>query len=97
MLDEQEQRDRFNSQNGQELEYSDDSTESKRKHLPKIDGKDTILRRMAQWEFSIEQQEEVGKAMSVGVPEEKILDYFYPDVDVGEMRQVREEYEKASA
>ena len=97
MLDEQEQRDRFNSQNGQELEYSEDSTESMRKHLPKIDGKDTILRRMAQWEFSIEQQEEVGKAMSVGVPEEKILDYFYPDVDVGEMRQVREEYEKASA
>ena len=65
--------------------------------MQKIDGKDTILRRMAQWEFSIEQQEEVGKAMSVGVPEEKILDYFYPDVDVGEMRQVREEYEKASA
>ena len=63
----------------------------------KIDGKDTILRRMAQWEFTKEQQEEAQKAMIVGVPENKILEYFYPDVEVEEMRQVREDFEKASA
>lgn len=27
----------------------------------------------------------------------KILEYFYPDVEVEEMRQVREDFEKASA
>ena len=98
MLDEQEQKDRFNAEQGQELEYSEESeTTDKRKELPKIDGKDTILRRMAQWEFSDEQQEEAQKAMIVGVPENKILEYFYPDVEVEEMRQVREDYEKASA
>ena len=47
--------------------------------------------------FSDEQQEEAQKAMIVGVPENKILEYFYPDVEVEEMRQVREDYEKASA
>ena len=47
---------------GQELEYSEESeTTDKRKELPKIDGKDTILRRMAQWEFTKEQQEEAQK------------------------------------
>ena len=98
MLDEQEQKDRFNAEQGQELEYSEESeTTDKRKELPKIDGKDTILRRMAQWEFSDEQQEEAQKAMIVGVPENKILEYFYPDVEVEEMIQVREDYEKASA
>jgi type IV secretion system protein VirD4 len=44
-----------------------------------------------------EQQEEAQKAMIVGVPENKILEYFYPDVEVEEMRQVRENFEKASA
>ena len=88
----------FQCRAGQELEYSEESeTTDKRKELPKIDGKDTILRRMAQWEFSDEQQEEAQKAMIVGVPENKILEYFYPDVEVEEMRQVRENFEKASA
>lgn len=41
--------------------------------------------------------DEVRKAMIVGVPENKILEYFYPDVEVEEMRQVREDFEKASA
>ena len=60
MLDEQEQKDRFNAEQGQELEYSEESEiTDKRKELPKIDGKDTILRRMAQWEFTKEQQEEL--------------------------------------
>ncbi len=75
MLDEQEQKDRFNAEQGQELEYSEESEiTDKRKELPKIDGKDTILRRMAQWEFTKEQQEEAQKAMIVGVPENKILE-----------------------
>ena len=43
------------------------------------------------------QQQEAQKAMIVGVPENKILEYFYPDVEVEEMRQVRENFEKASA
>jgi type IV secretion system protein VirD4 len=97
MLDEQEQKDRFNAEQGQELEYSEDAgMADKRRELPKIDGKDTILRRMAQWEFSREQQEEARKAMVAGVPEAKILEYFYPDVAVEEMRQAREESGKTS-
>ena len=94
MLDEQERKDRFNAENDNELEYMDESAVKVR---PKIDGKDTILRRMAQWEFSDEQQEEAQKAMLAGVPESKILEYFFPDVDVEEMREVRESYEKTSA
>ena len=95
MLDEQEQKDRFNVEQGQELEYSEDySINEMRKNLPKIDGKDTILRRMAKWNFTKEQQDEAQKAMLVGVPENKILEYFYPDVEVEEMRRVREDFEK---
>ena len=45
---------------------------------------------MAQWEFSYEQQEEAQKAMIVRVPENKILEYFYPDVEVRRDDTVRE-------
>ena len=86
--------EKIDAENDNELEYMDESAVKVR---PKIDGKDTILRRMAQWEFSDEQQEEAQKAMLAGVPESKILEYFFPDVDVEEMREVRESYEKTSA
>lgn len=96
ILDEQERKDRFDEQEAKELEYSDESVEVQKKR-PKINGRDTILRRMSQWEFSDAQQEEAKKAMLAGVPEKKILEYFYPDIDVEEMKRVREGYEKPSA
>ena len=91
-----ERKDRFDEQEAKELEYSDESVEVQKKR-PKINGRDTILRRMSQWEFSDAQQEEAKKAMLAGVPEKKILEYFYPDIDVEEMKRVREGYEKPSA
>ena len=96
ILDEQERKDRFDEQEAKELEYSDESVEVQKKR-PKINGRDTILRRMSQWEFSDAQQEEAKKAMLAGVPEKKILEYFYPDIDVEEMKRVREGYERPSA
>ena len=96
ILDEQERKDRFDEQEAKELEYSDESVEVQKKR-PKINGRDTILRRMSQWEFSDAQQEEAKKAMLAGVPEKKILEYFYPDIDVEEMKRVREGYETPSA
>ena len=95
MLDEQERKQRFNAIEENELEYVDNNEFQKK--LPRISGKDTILSRMASWEFSSEQQEEARKAMLDGVPEKKILEYFYPDIGVEEMRIIREKYRKKTS
>lgn len=95
MLDEQETKDRFNAFEENELEFMDNNESQKK--LPKISGKDTILSRMASWEFSNAQEEEARKAMLEGVPEKKILKYFYPDIGVEEMRIIREKYRKKTS
>lgn len=108
ILDEQEILDRFHAEEGLELEYFEGDYEKEgekpgkppEKHFPqhlKREDKDTILRRMARWEFSKEQQDEVQKAMLAGVPEAKILEFFYPDIEAGEMRKIREKYKNTTA
>lgn len=98
MSDESTQKAAFYEENVQELEYSVDDS------IPDINGQsheilenDTILRRMVRWNFSAEQQKEVQEAMLEGVPETKILEYFYPDVDAGDMKRAKEEYLNESA
>ena len=97
MLDEQERIDRFNAEEANELEYSDDRCMVENKKYPKVSGEDTILRRMAKWEFTDEQLEEIRRAMTSGIPEKVILEYFYPDIEVSEMRKIRESYMTTSA
>lgn len=54
---------------------------------------DSISYRMFHWKFSVEQKEEVKRAMAVRVPKEVILSYFYPETSVVRMMEIRSRYE----
>lgn len=55
---------------------------------------DTIVVRITRWDYSAEQIEELKKAIQAGIPQEKLLEIFYPDVRVEEMRTFRMAYKK---
>ncbi len=55
---------------------------------------DTIEVRIAKWDYSAEQIEELKKAIQAEIPKEKLLEIFYPDVRVEEMRTFRMAYKK---
>ena len=50
---------------------------------------DTITNRMLHWSYTLEQKEEVKKALAAGVPKAAILTYFYPEVTVEKMSSYR--------
>ena len=54
---------------------------------------DSISCRLFHWKFSVEQKEEVKRAMAVRVPKEVILSYFYPETSVVRMMEIRRRYE----
>lgn len=54
---------------------------------------DSISYRMFHWKFTVEQKEEVKRAMAVRVPKEVILSYFYPETSVVRMMEIRRRYE----
>ncbi len=54
---------------------------------------DSISYRMFHWKFSMEQKEELKRAMAVRVPKEVILSYFYPEIPVVRMMEIRRRYE----
>lgn len=49
--------------------------------------------RMLHWHFTMEQKEELKRAMAVRVPKNVILSYFYPETSVAKMMEIRREYE----
>ena len=54
---------------------------------------DSISYRLFHWTFSVEQKEEIKRAMAVRVPKEVILSYFYPETSVVQMMEIRRRYE----
>lgn len=54
---------------------------------------DSISYRMFHWKFTVEQKEEVKRAMAVRVPKDVILSYFYPETSVVRMMEIRRRYE----
>jgi type IV secretion system protein VirD4 len=44
---------------------------------------------MLHWSYTLEQKEEVKKALAAGVPKATILTYFYPEVTVEKMSSYR--------
>ena len=104
-LDEQEQRNRLNEEMVPELEYAfdmedempDSSAESTGVMKSLVTGEqgkeDSISYRLFHWKFTVEQKEEVKRAMAVHVPKEVILSYFYPETSVVKMMEIRRQYE----
>lgn len=103
-LDEKEQKEKLNSEQSKELEFSEETVSStannedssggasvaSRKHLKE----DTVMNRMLYWKFSEEQKVEGKKALAAKIPKHTILSYFYPETPLSEMVQIRESIEK---
>ena len=96
-LEEKEQKDKLNQEQEQELEYSEDAFATMSQNTEqsisreKPQWEDTLTNRILHWNYSEEQQEELHKAIAAKISKEVIMQYFYPDVSVEEMRQIREE------
>lgn len=71
-----------------ELEYQDDGASGGEKNTVKRKAlkDDTVTNRILNWNFSKEQKEEAKAAMKEGIPVKRILEYFYPETSVEEMR-----------
>lgn len=82
---------------GYHMEYSADGEEENTdggenlKKSKKL-GEDTITNRVVEWKFSDEQLEELKKALTLKMPQEEILKYFYPKTTVEMMEKMRESY-----
>lgn len=59
----------------------------------KITREDTLMNRMAEWQYSNEQKEELYKMIALGIPIEIILEIFYPETDVIKMQELCKIYE----
>lgn len=100
-LDEKEQRERLNREQENELQYAPEPVQSTVSEKPKVEskqekrrlvGEDTIMNRMAQWQYTKEQKEELHKMMALGMTKAEILAVFYPETDVAKMREIRRTY-----
>lgn len=97
-FDEQKQKDKLNQKRGQELEYMD-VTEAEIKpdnsiivKREKPEWEDTISNRILHWNYTEYQRAELRRAMTEKVPKNVIMQYFYPDVSVEQMKVIREQH-----
>lgn len=104
-MDEQEQKEKMHRELDNELEYPQEPIQDHQKakydksetlaktvNRPRPEGADTIMNRMAQWQYSKEQRDELHKMMAVGMTNEEILAVFYPDTSVAKLREIRKTY-----
>lgn len=61
----------------------------------KLEGEDSIMNRMAQWQYSREQKAELHQMVALGVPKERILEVFYPETSVKILKELRKAYQAA--
>lgn len=108
-LEEQEQKEQFYAEEELELAYADEIPEEAETQIEQQsdDGigdivigeevaaskEDSISYRMLHWHFTVEQKEELKRAMAVRVPKKVILSYFYPETSVAKMMEIRRQYE----
>ena len=100
MLDEKEQKAKFNMEQQKELEYANDEEQSSStdgnwgnnmviiKDRKKPDWEDTIANRVLHWNYSEEHKAEMKKAMADGIPRERIMEYFYPEMSAEQFRKI---------
>jgi len=103
-LDEREQKEKLNSEQSKELEFSDDAVLNTAENTTSSGGasvasrkplkEDTVMNRLVYWEFSEQQKLEGKKALAAKIPKQTILTYFYPETTLEEMIQIRESFER---
>lgn len=78
------------TQTGQQPAEKAEKRKTQQRRKP--EGEDTIMNRMAQWQYSAEQKAELHKMMAMGMGTQEILTVFYPETDVLKMREIRRTY-----
>jgi len=75
-------------------DYGNESTNKKNDIIQRkpIRGDDTITNRLVYWMYSDEQKEELKLALKAGMPKHDILNYFYPETTVDEMKRIGSTY-----
>ena len=87
--DEQRQKEIFNNQEGQELEYMEDEMpENESVVKRKIDFEDGITNRMTHWDFNEKQVAAVKNAIKNKVKADVILESFYPEIAAEKMEEL---------
>ena len=108
-MDEREQKEKLYMEEEPELAYADEmfeELESGEEQQPDVgtgeivigeerdsNREDSISYRMLHWHFTVEQKEELKRAMAVKIPKKVILSYFYPETSVAKMMEIRRRYE----
>lgn len=97
-IEEAIQKSKLNEMQGTELEYMDekieDNAREKKQASPKMrmrekpKWEDTIYNRSLHWDYTDEQKAELQKAIADKVPRDIIMQFYYPDVDAGEMKEI---------
>lgn len=96
MYSEEDIPDEENSDSSDNNAGSAKKAGKKNNPTPEFEGADSIFNRSVNWQFSKEQVAEIKIARKAGIPESKILEYFYPSTSVEEMVRIREEYTAGS-
>ena len=97
-MDEKAQKEKLQSSQNNELEYTEESvtrkagaeTKAPPQHQERkaLDGEDTITNRMLHWKYSNEQIAELKRAIAMKMSEVNVLEFFYPETDVKQMKEI---------
>ncbi len=97
-MDEKAQKEKLQSSQNNELEYTEESvtrkagaeTKAPPQHQERkaLGGEDTITNRMLHWKYSNEQIAELKRAVAIKMPTEDILEFFYPEASTKQMREI---------
>lgn len=96
MYSEEDISDEEDSDSSDNIVGSSKKAGKKNNPTPEFEGADSIFNRSVNWQFSKEQVAEIKIARKAGIPESKILEYFYPSTSVEEMVRIREDYTAGS-
>ena len=66
---------------------------SKKNTKQKHNDEDSIIGRLARWEYTKEQIQELHEMLDIGMSNEEILTIFYPETKVEKMKEIREMYQ----
>ena len=101
--DEDYQKKQFNEELDMTLEYEDPELELQEGENPEEDNPlstkpekqnpNTLFERLREYDYSEEQKAELRRAMSMRMPMKDILQFFYPEIPVEEMRNINQMYE----
>ena len=95
-LEEESEKEKLNRSQDNELEYSQEPAEEVKTadtgKKKEEEWEDNIMNRMMHWSYTVEQKNQVQRAMANKLPKSLILSFFYPETSAGEMEKIISQY-----